>query len=97
MVWFEHQSRYSRNGLVHLEMLTTPHTLTVAGQAALNALAPAQVSGHQAAWRQIPRAALAGLAHAAFRAAVHAGNYQLNPPQLRKVDMRPAQTLMRIA
>jgi hypothetical protein len=97
MVWFERQSPYSRYGLLHLEMLTTPHTLTVAGQAALRGLAPAQVSAHEAAWRRIPRASLAGLAHAAFRAAAHAGNYQLSPPQLRKVDMRPVETLARIA
>ena len=97
MVWFERQSRYSRYGLLHLEMLTTPHTLTVTGQATLTALAPTRVSAHEAAWRRVPRAALAGLAHSAFRAAVHAGNYQLNPPQLRKVDLRPLQALARIA
>lgn len=78
MVWFERHSPRSRFGCLRLDMLTTPHMLTGAGQAALKALEPSKVSPHDALWERVPLARLDKLAHAAFRAAVQPQNYRLN-------------------
>jgi hypothetical protein len=86
MVWFERHSPRSRFGCLHLEMLTTPHMLTGAGQAALKALSQAQVSPHGALWERVPLARLDTLAHAAFRAAVQPRNHRLNRAPLARID-----------
>jgi hypothetical protein len=78
-------------------MLTTPFILSAAGLAALAGLAKAQVSAHEAAWRRVPRATVAKLARAVYRAAMQPAHYQLGSPSLQKVDLRPVRKLARIA
>jgi hypothetical protein len=85
-VWFERHSPRSRFGHLHVDMLTTPHMLTGAGQAALRALEPAKVSPHDAVWERVPLPRLDKLAHAAFRAAIQPQNYRLNRVALAKID-----------
>jgi hypothetical protein len=86
MVWFERHSPRSRFGCLRLDMLTTPHMLTGAGQAALKALDSTKVSPHDALWERVPLPRLDKLAHAAFRAAVQPQNYRLNRAPLAKID-----------
>jgi hypothetical protein len=93
MVWFERNSPHSRFGRLHVDMLTTPHMLTGAGQAALKALDPAKVSPHDALWEGVPLTRLDKLAHAALRAAVQPQNYRLNRVPLTKIDARAKKSL----
>jgi hypothetical protein len=93
MVWFERHSPRSRFGRLHLDMLTTPHMLTGAGQAALKALGAAEASPHEVLWEGVPLSRLDRLAHAAFRAAVQAQHYRLNRSQLVKIDSRSRKPL----
>jgi hypothetical protein len=88
MVWFERYSRRSRFGCLHLDMLTTPHVLTGAGQSALKALDGAKASPHVALWERVPLSRLDKLAHAAFRAAVQPQHYRLNRTPPAKIDIR---------
>jgi hypothetical protein len=74
-------------------MLTTPHMLTGAGQAALKALGPAKVSPHEALWEPVPLGRLEKLAHAAFRAAVQSTHYRLNRAPLARIDARSKKFL----
>jgi hypothetical protein len=97
MVWLERQTPHSRYGVVHLEMMTTPHRLNGAGEAALQALSPVRISANEGAWQGIPRKGLAKLGNAVFRAAIRAGNYELSAGQVRTVDLSPVQRLARIA
>jgi hypothetical protein len=93
MVWFERHSPRSRFGCLHLDMLTTHHCLTGAGQAALKALGAARSSPHDALWERVPLGRLDKLAHAAFRAAVQAQHYRLNRTPLAKIDARSGKPL----
>jgi len=93
MVWFERRSEYSRFGRLRLDMLTTPHMLTGAGQTALKALADGQISAHDAVWEHLPLARAAKMAHAAFRAAIQVQNYRLNRAPISKIDARRKRSL----
>ena len=93
MVWFERHSPRSRFGRLRLDMLTTPNMLTGAGQSALKSLGDIQASPHDALWERVPLPRLRKMAHAAFRAAVQAGNYRLNRAPLAKIDARRAGSL----
>jgi hypothetical protein len=78
MVWFERLSPYSRFVHLRLDMLTTPNTLTGAGQSALKALGDGRITAHDALWERIPRARAAKMAHAVLRAAIQVDHYRLN-------------------
>ena len=93
MVWFERRSPHSRFGRLRLDMLTTPHMLTGAGQAALKELGEGQVSAHDAVWEQVPLARTAKMAHAAFRAAIQVENHRLNRVPVSKIDARRKRPL----
>ena len=90
MVYQERRSPRSRYGRVLLDMFTTPHALTPAGQAELNALAPTRASPHDACWDRVPRRDLDRLANTVFRAATRAGNYEPHSPKL-VADIRREQ------
>jgi len=93
MVWFERRSPSSRFGRLRLDMLTTPNTLTGAGQTALKALGDGAISADEAVWEGVPLPRLAKMAHAAFRAAVQAQNYRRNRAPLAKIDARRGRPL----
>jgi hypothetical protein len=93
MVWFELDSPRSRFGSLRLDMLTTPHMLTSAGQAALKALGARQPSPHDAVWERVPLARLDKLAHTAFRAAIQVQHRRLNQTPLVKIDARRGKPL----
>ena len=93
MVWFERRSPHSRYGVVHLDMLTTPNVLNTAGQQVLYGLGATEASSHQAIWDRVPRAQLASVGHAAYRAAVKSEHYRLNRQQLIQIDTRSPNPL----
>ncbi len=79
IVWSERRSPYSRFGVVHLDLYTTPHRLTAAGQSEMQALAPATaISPHDARWGAVPLGDLDRVAAAVLRAAVRPDHYQPN-------------------
>jgi len=102
MVWFERQTPYSRFGRVHLELFTTPNTLTAAGQAELQDLATrqagarVQVTPNDAHWERVRLDAIEKLANAVFRATVRAGNYRLSTAKLTNADASTPGKLFRM-
>jgi len=93
MVWFARHSPRSRFGSLHLDMLTTPHMLTVAGQAALKALGATRPTPHDALWERVPLGGMEKLAHAVLRAALQPPHYRLNRSPLAKIDTRSGKPL----
>ncbi len=99
LVWYERRSPHSRFSRVHLEMLTTNCTVTVAGRAALIATAtpPGDVSAHGAVWDRVPAGDAADFARAVFRTVRRRGNQQVqqNHSGLRLVGqaLSPAKPL----
>jgi hypothetical protein len=83
-------------------MFTTPNLLTAGGQAALRKLcalphgAPA-VSAHDACWDWVPLARLEKLAKEAFRAAIKAGNYRLDPARVEDMEAPGPVRLLKLA
>jgi len=86
MVTIERRTPRSRFAILRLDMLTTPNRLTMAGQAALRALGDGRISAHDAVWERVPLAQAQKTAHAAFRAALRAGNYRSNRAPVSKID-----------
>ena len=91
LIWYERRSPHSRFSRVHLEMLTTPGSLTVAAHAALIAIsAPlvearyGTISPHGAVWDRVPAGAAADFARAVFRAVrrPRGGHVQSSPAEI---------------
>ena len=101
MVFVERCSQYSRYGRVRLEMFTSGMRLSPVGQAVVKAIcAPGntaqwtRVSAHDASWDHVARGNSMDLARAVFRAAVRAGNYELNDGRVELVAVKkPAKVL----
>jgi len=90
-VWFERQSPRSRYGSLYLEMFSTVHTLTPAGQRALRELSDhATVSAGHGCWRGIPIPELDRMAREAYRKASQAGNYRPQTTDAGKPGTRTA-------
>jgi len=92
LVWLERRSPRSKYGRVHLDLFTTPTTLTFKGQDELKRLGAAvrtTVSPHDACWDGVPIAGLETLAHAVLRCATRTGNYRLG-----NVDNRPLSSAL---
>jgi hypothetical protein len=82
MVWCERISPGSRYGRVRLDLFTTPHSLTAAGQAAMRSLAPpSTASPHDARWERVPLRDIDQLAASVLRAALRPDNYQVHRPE----------------
>jgi hypothetical protein len=102
MVWYERQTPHSRFGRVHLDLFTTPNSLTAAGRAALEELASkqagsrAQVTPNDAHWERVRLAGIDKLASAVFRATVRAGNYRLSTFKLQNADAVTPGKLIRM-
>lgn len=86
MVWFEPRTAHSRLSRVHLDLFTTPGSLSVRGHAALIALSAGfvearhgSISPHSAVWDRVPPEAAAEFARSIFRTVRRGGNYILNP------------------
>jgi hypothetical protein len=84
MVWFEPRSTHSRLSRVHLDLFTTPGSLSVRGHAALIAISAgfiearhASVTAHSAVWDRVAPEAAAEFARAIFRTLRRAGNLVL--------------------
>ena len=93
MVWFERRTPRSRFGRLHLDMLTTPHMLTGAGQSALKAIGEGRITAHDAVWELVLLNRAGKMAHAAFRAALQVENYRANRSKVSKIDTRPKKSL----
>jgi len=83
MVWLERRSPCSRYRRVQLEMFTSANRLTGDGEDRMkaicapgNAAAWTRVSPHDACWDHVALPNAGELAHAVFRAAVRAENYE---------------------
>jgi hypothetical protein len=76
MVWFDCAKPRARYLQLHVDMLTTPNALTVAGQQALKELGAAKVSAHDAMWDRVPRRDRDRLGGAVFRALVKPEHYR---------------------
>jgi len=91
LIWFERRSPHSRFGSLHLEMFTTAHRLTQAGQSALSCLSEhATVCTGEACWRKVPIPELDRLAREAYRKATQAGNYHSKAAVIEKPRPRVA-------
>jgi hypothetical protein len=93
IVWFERCTPHSRFGNLHLDMMTTPHMLTGAGQSALKEVGKGLITAHDAMWERVPLNRAAKMAHAAFRAAIQVKNYRTNRTPVSKIDTRRKGTL----
>jgi hypothetical protein len=100
MVWYEARTPSSRLSRVHLDMLTTPYRLTVAGRAALIALSAAHfppdravITADGAAWDRVPPATASDFARAVFRTVRRPASYQFlafpNPATLQPDNVVP--------
>lgn len=95
VVWTERNSPRSRYGRVHLDLFTTPYSLTAAGREALQSLrTPCQValSPHDGHWEHVPVSQLENLARSVFRAVQRRGNFQFELP-LPATNPGPAKLL----
>jgi hypothetical protein len=99
VIWMERCSPRSRFGRVHLDLFTTPRSLTVSGRDALRELTErlairgqASISPHDACWERVPVGKLEELASAVFRTVNRSGNYEWDLPQAPAVQ-GPAKVL----
>jgi len=84
LVWFEPRSPYSRTSRVHLDLFTTPLSLSVRGRAELIALSArytaakyASISSYSGVWDRLAPGDAALFARAIFRIVRRAGNYEI--------------------
>jgi hypothetical protein len=85
LVWFERNSPSSRYGHVHLDLFTSGKWLTDRGLEELRALAPAEISPYDAAWKRVPRRDLPALAARVIRVAVRPEN--LETTAVRRIEV----------
>lgn len=98
MVWFEPRSTHSRLNRVHLDLFTTPGSLSVRGHAALIAVSAgfvearyASMMPHSAVWDRVAPEAVAEFARAIFRTVRRTGNFVLTP---RPVESAPESNVL---
>ena len=88
MIWYERRSPRSRFGRLHVDLMTTPHMLTGAGQEQLKILGASAISAHSATWDRVPLPWLDRLAHAVFRIVLQPGNYRRNRTPITSIETR---------
>lgn len=102
MVWYERLTPHSRFGRVHMDLFTTPNSLTAAGRAQLEELASkhagsrVEITTNDAHWERVRLNAIDKLASAVFRATVRAGNYRLSTVKLQNSDTVTPGKLIRM-